>query len=120
MIPAALFYEDTLEPAAQDVSLIQWSGLPNTNIPILFRGCETDEDWVEEGASWFNEGEITIIVEIVRSLLSERPEIRQEQIAVITPWREQVWRTRARLRAVGLGGVDVGNVEVSSSSQLCA
>ncbi len=48
MVPAALFYEDTLQPAAQDVSLIEWSGLPNSDIPILFRGCETEEDWIEE------------------------------------------------------------------------
>ena len=114
MVPAALFYDDTLEPAAQDVSLVKWGGLPNPSIPILFRGCETDEDWIGEGASWFNNGEISIIVELVRSLLSECPNIRQDQVAVITPWREQVWRTRARLRAIDLGGVDVGNVEVSS------
>lgn len=50
MISAALFYEDTLVPAAQDVSLLTWSGLPNPDIPILFRGCETEEDWIEEGA----------------------------------------------------------------------
>jgi hypothetical protein len=48
MVPAALFYEDTLKPAATDVKLIQWSGLGNPNIPILFRGCESEEDWIEE------------------------------------------------------------------------
>lgn len=63
--------------------------------------------------SWFNEGEILAIVDIVQSLLAERPDIRQEQIAVITPWREHVWRTRAQLRRAGFGGIDVGNVEVS-------
>ncbi len=48
----------------------------------------------------------------MRTLLSERPNIKQNEIAVITPWREQVWRTRARLRLAGFGRVDVGNVEV--------
>jgi hypothetical protein len=48
MVPAALFYEDTLQPAAKDVQLIKWTGLPNPKIPIVFRGCETDEDWIEE------------------------------------------------------------------------
>lgn len=42
--------------------------------------------------------------------------MKQKEIAVITPWREQVWRMRAKLRASGFGGVDVGNVEVSRSS----
>ena len=50
MIPAALFYEDTLQPAAQDVSLLEWHGLPNPEIPILFQGVETGEEWIEEGA----------------------------------------------------------------------
>ncbi|KAK4687921.1 hypothetical protein P7C73_g2188, partial [Tremellales sp. Uapishka_1] len=61
--------------------------------------------------SWFNEGEIQCIADLIKSLLSERPDVLPEQIAVITPWREQVWRMRARLRSVGLGSVDVGNVE---------
>ena len=50
MIPAVLFYEDTLQPAAMDVSLMKWHGLPNPKIPIAFIGCETDDDWIEEGA----------------------------------------------------------------------
>ena len=37
--------------------------------------------------------------------------LKQSQIAVITPWREQVWRVREALRKAKLGGVDVGNVE---------
>lgn len=53
------------------------------------------------------------MLELVQSLLAERPEIKQKEIAVITPWREQVWRMRAKFRANGLYGVDVGNVEVS-------
>lgn len=48
---------------------------------------------------------------LIQSLLAECPDVEQKQIAVITPWREQVWRTRTRLRAEGLHGVDVGNVE---------
>jgi hypothetical protein len=48
MVPAALFYEDSLEPAAKDVKLIEWSGLPNPKIPILFRGSRALEDWIEE------------------------------------------------------------------------
>jgi superfamily I DNA and/or RNA helicase len=48
----------------------------------------------------------------------EIPEIKQKEIAVITPWREQVWKMRAALRTAGYGGVDVGNVEVSDVSSL--
>ena len=53
---------------------------------------------------------------IILSLCFAGPRnLQKKEIAVITPWREQVWRIRARLRAVGLGEVDVGNVEVGSA-----
>jgi hypothetical protein len=48
MVPAALFYDDSLIASAQDVSLVTWSRLPNARIPILFQGCETEENWIEE------------------------------------------------------------------------
>ena len=50
MIPASLFYDDSLKASANDVQLVKWSGLPNPKIPILFAGTETEEDWIEEGA----------------------------------------------------------------------
>lgn len=50
MVPAALFYEDALLASAKDVNLVKWSKLPNPNIPILFRGCNTEDDTQDEGA----------------------------------------------------------------------
>lgn len=46
-------------------------------------------------------------------MLEEITDLQQKDIAILTPWREQVWRMRTRLRKLGLGGVDVGNIEVS-------
>lgn len=63
--------------------------------------------------SWFNTGEISVVVNTIQSLLHDVPSLQQREIAVMSPWREQVWRIRARLRRVGLRGIDVGNVEVS-------
>lgn len=65
-----------------------------------------------DAQSWYNPGEIDAVVDIVQSLTSELPDMRQKEIAVITPWREQVWKLRAKLRESGFGGVDTGNVEV--------
>ena len=117
MVPAALFYNDTLIASATDVKLIQWSGLPNPRIPILFQGCETEEAWIDEGASWYNTGEIASIADIILSLRAERPDIKEEEIAVITPWKEQVWRLRTQLRNLGLRGVDVGHVEAYQGAE---
>jgi len=58
-------------------------------------------------------GEIQLVLDKVTSILAENPHIQQKEIAVITPWREQVWKIRTALRKAGFKGVDVGNVEVS-------
>lgn len=52
----------------------------------------------------------------IKSLLSEgelsSPPLRPAHIGVMAPWREQVWKLRARLREENLSAVDVGTVEV--------
>jgi superfamily I DNA and/or RNA helicase len=40
------------------------------------------------------------------------PLLTPDQIGVMAPWREQVWKIREALRKVGLGKVDVGSIEV--------
>lgn len=67
-------------------------------------------------ASWYNTGEISQVVEVIKSLLSEghscQPHLHQKDIGVMSPWREQVWKLRERLRKEKLNAVDVGTVEV--------
>lgn len=67
-------------------------------------------------ATWYNSGEINMVVETIKSLLSEKhlcsPPLRPADIGVMTPWREQVWKLRERLRKESLRAVDVGNIEV--------
>ncbi|KAL0952433.1 hypothetical protein HGRIS_006704 [Hohenbuehelia grisea] len=114
MPPSGLFYEDSLEPQAENGQIV-WSGLQNTKLPLLFIGHNHPEDSNDERASWFNTGEIEAIVKAVTSLMQEKdacdPPLRQEQIGVMAPWREQVWKIRERLRMEMMGGVDVGTVE---------
>lgn len=60
------------------------------------------------------EKEVAEVVATVQSLVSDpNDKYTQKEIGVITPWREQVWRIRMKLREAGLGEVNVGNVEVS-------
>ncbi len=49
----------------------------------------------------------------MQSLCSAAPGYQQRDIGVVSPWREQVWRLREALRQAKLGGINVGNVEVS-------
>jgi len=108
MPPSAIFYDDSLEPCAQNGTIV-WSTLPNPRLPLVFLGCATDEASVDERASWFNEGEIDKILETIKSLLREggrcTPPLQPTDIGVMAPWRGQVWKIRERLRNSGLSVV---------------
>ncbi|KAL0579214.1 adenylosuccinase ade13 [Marasmius crinis-equi] len=114
MPPSAMFYNDSLEPYATN-GLISWAGLPNPSFPLKFIGSYTKEDSINEKATWFNPGEIERIVEVVSDLMAEAnkssPPLQAQDIGVMAPWREQVWRLRVSLRKQGFAGVDVGSVE---------
>jgi len=47
LLPSTIFYDDVLEPVAK-VSLSQWPELPNKRLPLLIKGIEADEDWIDE------------------------------------------------------------------------
>jgi len=140
MVPSSLFYGDTLEPAATNGS-ISWTELPNEQLPFVFFNVVGDEEMVDEAslqtpirpmssvvrsdlplsseqhASWYNDNEGDRVVELIQSLLEASsacsPPLKPSEIGVMAPFREQVWRVRAKLRKVQLGSVDVGSVEVS-------
>ncbi|KDQ10524.1 hypothetical protein BOTBODRAFT_640203 [Botryobasidium botryosum FD-172 SS1] len=114
MPPSAIFYDDTLEPCAQNGTIV-WPGLPNPDLPLVFLGCATADASLDERASWFNPGEIDKLLETIKSLLKNGgrciPPLRPTDIGVMAPWRGQVWKIRERLRKSGLSAVDVGTVE---------
>lgn len=115
MPPSALFYNDTLEPCAHGNGVVVWSGLPNVKIPLTFIGSTSLEECIDERETWYNTGEIDLVVSTIKGLLAEGamsvPPIALRHIGVMAPWREQVWKLRERLRKEGLGKVDVGCVE---------
>ncbi|KAK0476087.1 AAA domain-containing protein [Armillaria novae-zelandiae] len=115
MPPSALFYNDTLEPCARGNGDVVWSGLPNAKIPLTFIGSTSLEECIDERETWYNTGEIDLVVSAIKSLLAEGarsvPPLAPKQIGVMAPWREQVWKLRERLREERLGQVDVGSVE---------
>jgi len=71
---------------------------------------------VEEGSSFYNPSEINLVVQYIQDLVKDGEErghgkVRAKEISVISPFREQVWRIRLRLRKLGLG--DVGELDFS-------
>jgi len=115
MPPSAMFYNDILQPYAQN-GKISWSGLPNPRLPLKFIGTDALEKSTDEKASWYNPGQINIVVDIIKSLLvdprASDPSLRNSDISVMAPWWKQVWMMRKRLRNEGFSEVNVGTVEV--------
>lgn len=131
-----LFYDDALLPCGPLSTLptSSWSLLPNKNCPLLFDNVEGNDAWVDEGASFYNDMEIARVVELIESLTGRSPSpdalaptsngnqkekgiVNAKDIAVITPYREQVWRIRLALRKRGLAAVNVGHVEVFQGAE---
>lgn len=114
MPPSAIFYNDTLQPFAKNGTVV-WSGLPNPKLPLKVIGTDSKEESNDERATWYNPGEIEEVVEVIKSLLKDahlcKPVLHPEQIGVMAPWREQVWKLREKLRKEMLNAVDVGTVE---------
>ncbi|PWN50803.1 P-loop containing nucleoside triphosphate hydrolase protein, partial [Violaceomyces palustris] len=122
MIPSNLFYSDLLIPCAKPTERIKgWKGLPNREVAIYFDNVKGKDIWVDEGVSWYNQAEINRIVEIIKSLTAafeeEEEEEKVREIAVMTPFNEQVWRLRLALRGKGLGSVNVGPIEAFQGSE---
>lgn len=117
MPPSAIFYNDSLQPFAS-IGTLSWSGLANPKLPLKFIGTDSVEKSTDEKASWYNPGQINIVVDVIKSLLdnprNSDPPLRPSEIGVMAPWRKQVWTLRKRLRNEGLSAVDVGTVEVSA------
>lgn len=114
MPPSAMFYNDTLQPCANNGAVI-WSGLSAPHLPVKFIGHNHPEATNDERATWYNKGEIRKVVDVIKSMLADNllctPPLRPGHIGVMAPWREQVWKLREELRKERLHAVDVGTVE---------
>ena len=121
-VVSMLFYDDCLLPCAtpSTIDMTGWP-FPNSRIPLLFDHISSKDEWVDEGASFYNTDEIDRVVELCMSLTAKGASgaglVSARDIAVITPYREQVWRIRIKLRKEGLSAVSVGNVEVYQGSE---
>ena len=130
-IPSVLFYSDTLLPSAPPIHPLgpvptwpEWKS--RHKWPVLF-ACNTSPDNVEEilhspaGSGLYNDGEALMAAYYAKSLLnhSEQLEynefdvtapkrVKQEEIAVISPFNSQVTRLRNIFRSKSMHGVSIG------------
>lgn len=103
------FYYSKLQTKG-DQTLIQWRGLKNPDIPLLFKNVIGQEEREEDSPSWFNQTEINEIFAILNDLKNQNLLINKN-VGIISPYRKQCAKIRKRLKTEGFSNVDVGTTE---------
>lgn len=110
-IPSSLFYNDTLEPAAQlSKSLMTWPGFQGRDMPIQFRDNRSRDEVEQDGGGWYNIEEANTAVAIAKSFLALGA-IQPQDICIMSPFQAQVRVLRNTARAVALGAINIGPLE---------
>lgn len=111
-LPSELFYNAELISCKGDTrSSMDWIDiLPNTEFPVLFSGIQGCDEREGSNPSWFNRIEASKVAEYVKYLI-ENKELTEEDIGVITPYRQQVLKIRKALESIGWFDIKVGSVE---------
>lgn len=111
-LPSILFYKGELIPCKEETdSLVNSvSFLPNKQFPVLFfgiRGCDEREG---NNPSWFNRFEASKVVEFTRSLTANG-NLNEEDIGIITPYKQQVLKIKKAFENLDMCDIKVGSVE---------
>ncbi|KAK6130222.1 hypothetical protein DH2020_036032 [Rehmannia glutinosa] len=112
-LPSDLFYDGELLPCKEENSSFSasWEDiLPNKEFPLLFIGIQGCDEREGSNPSWFNRIEASKVVEMIRVLIDQKGMV-EDDIGVITPYRQQVSKIRGALESLGWAIVKVGSVE---------
>lgn len=111
-LPSKLFYEGELIACKDDTSslLLNEDFLPNKEFPVLFFGIQGCDEREGSNPSWFNRVEVSKVIELVKKLTSGG-KIMEEDIGIITPYRQQVLKIKQTLESIDLPEIKVGSVE---------
>ncbi|KAK3042186.1 hypothetical protein RJ639_001306 [Escallonia herrerae] len=113
-LPSELFYQGELISCKKDddrsSSMTSIDLLPNKDFPVLFIGIQGCDQREGSNPSWFNRIEASKVVEILRNLI-ENHGFREEDIGVITPYRQQVLKIQKALENFEWSDITVGSVE---------
>ena len=111
-LPSMLFYNSELIACKDDESafLDGVNLLPNRDFPVLFFGIQGCDEREGNNPSWFNRIEASKVVEVIRRL-SATGNLSEEDIGVITPYRQQVLKLKNTLESLDMADIKVGSVE---------
>ncbi|KAL0376647.1 UNVERIFIED_CONTAM: putative RNA helicase SDE3 [Sesamum calycinum] len=112
-LPSELFYDGELIPCKEENTSFSssWEDLlPDKEFPLLFIGIQGCDEREGSNPSWFNRIEASKVVEIIRLLIEEKG-LKEDDIGVITPYRQQVCKIRGALENIVKLNIKVGSVE---------
>ncbi|KAL0477841.1 hypothetical protein AKO1_005271 [Acrasis kona] len=96
-------------------SLLSWKGFKRNKHthPILFKHTSGLESRTADSPSWFNDDEAEVVMDTALSLLTQKLNLTVEDIGIITPYRKQVEKIRAKINSnPATRGIQIGTVEV--------
>ncbi|KAL3838921.1 hypothetical protein ACJIZ3_023512 [Penstemon smallii] len=83
--------------------------LPNKEFHLLFVGMLDLEEQESSNLSWFNRYEASRVVNIIRVLI-EKKGLKEKNVGVITPYRQQVLKIRGALKSFPIPNIKLGEV----------
>ncbi|CAN7937013.1 unnamed protein product [Ixodes hexagonus] len=117
-IPNERFYDGELQACADkkvSESMLQWEGLPCKGCPLLFHAVTGRDLTEDDSPSHFNPEEIQLVVHYVETLLKGSSllssTLKEEDIGIVSPYRQQVVKISSVLAKKGHAGVSVGSTE---------
>ncbi|KAJ7954859.1 Regulator of nonsense transcripts 1-like [Quillaja saponaria] len=111
-LPSMLFYNGELI-ACKDESVSLSSGLsflPNKEFPVAFFGIQGCDEREGSNPSWFNRIEASKVIEVTQKLTAAG-NLREEDIGIITPYRQQVLKIKNTFDSLSMSNIKVGSVE---------
>ncbi|XP_004297116.1 PREDICTED: probable RNA helicase SDE3 [Fragaria vesca subsp. vesca] len=111
-LPNELFYGGELK-ACKDDSVSITAGLdllPNKDFPVVFFGIQGCDEREGNNPSWFNRTEASKVVEVTKRLTAGK-NLSEEDIGVITPYRQQVLKLKKAFENLDMPDIKVGSVE---------
>ncbi|KAE8670329.1 putative RNA helicase SDE3 [Hibiscus syriacus] len=111
-LPSLLFYNGELIPCKDDTGSLLSSVkfFPNKEYPVFFFGIQGCDEREGSNPSWFNRIEASKVVQIVNSLIATGI-LSQEDIGIITPYRQQVLKLQKAFESLDTQDIKVGTVE---------
>ncbi|KAG7595936.1 P-loop containing nucleoside triphosphate hydrolase [Arabidopsis suecica] len=111
-LPSKLFYDGELVASKEDTDsvLASLNFLPNKEFPMVFYGIQGCDEREGNNPSWFNRIEISKVIETIKRLTANDC-VQEEDIGVITPYRQQVMKIKEVLDRLDMTEVKVGSVE---------